>query len=49
LDECIKADHVTQLMLDRLRQRIYDLPAFDYLIARRFVESLAYEARFPAI
>ena len=49
LDECLKADQVTQVMLDKLRQRIYDLPAFDYLIARRFLESLAYEARFPAI
>ncbi len=36
-------------MRDELRQRIRDVPAYDYVVARRFLESVAYEARLPAI
>jgi hypothetical protein len=49
LDEYLAADRVTLVMLDVLRQHIYDVPPADYMVARRFLESLGYEARFPAI
>jgi hypothetical protein len=36
-----------EIMLEALQDRIYLLPSDEYLAARRFVESLSFEARFP--
>ena len=35
-------------MLDELKGQIRDVPQMDYIAARRFVESLAYEATAPS-
>jgi hypothetical protein len=47
--EYLRVYQVTSLMLDDLRRHIHEVPPNDYVIARRFLESLAYEARLPAI
>jgi hypothetical protein len=49
LDQYLNADRVTTSMLDVLRRHIFDVPPVDYMAARRFLESLSYESRFPAI
>ena len=38
----------TDAMLSKLRDRIEDVPPADYMAARRFLESLAYEAHLAA-
>jgi hypothetical protein len=35
-------------MLASLREEVYFFPAQDYMVARRFLESLSYEASRPA-
>jgi hypothetical protein len=47
LDEYLKAEQTAQLMLGMLRDQIQDFAGVDYMNARRFLESIAYEARFP--
>ena len=47
VDEYLKVFQTTAQMLDDLRERIRDLPAGDYMTARRFLESLVNEARMP--
>ena len=49
LADYLQVYQLASAMRDELRQRIRDVPAFDYVLARRFLESLAYEARLPAI
>ena len=45
VNEYLKVYQLTALMLDALRARIRDVPSYDYLVARRFLQSLTYEAR----
>jgi hypothetical protein len=47
--EYLQVYDLTAMMMDDLRQRIREVPPNDYVNARRFLESLAYEARMPAI
>ncbi len=47
VDQYLKVFQMTAQMLDDLRERIRDLPAGDYMTARRFLESLVNEARTP--
>jgi hypothetical protein len=47
-DDYLKLYETLQMMTTQLRQRILDFPQMDYMVARRFLESLAYEARLPA-
>ena len=49
LADYLKVFQLTSAMMDDLRERIRNLPPSDYVIARRFLESLAYEARLPVI
>jgi hypothetical protein len=49
LDNYLKADELTLSMLETLKRHIYDVPAEVYLRGRNFLESLAYEVRFPPI
>ncbi len=48
-EERIKIELVAAVMLDELKEQIAEVPPSDYMAARRFVESLAYEARMPTI
>ena len=43
-----KAKQATEAMLDELKSQIRDVSQQDYIAARRFIESLAYELRRPA-
>ena len=45
VDQYLKVFQMTAQMLDDLRGRIRDLPADDYMTARRFLESLGNEAQ----
>jgi hypothetical protein len=47
-EEFVTAVHVTDQMLASLKSQINDVPPKQYLAARRFLESLAYEAGQPA-
>ena len=42
-----KVKEVTQAMLEELSDMVRDLPPADYLPAKKFIQSLAYEARKP--
>jgi hypothetical protein len=48
LDELVNTEETSRFMLDSLRDRITEYPPDAYMNSRRFVENLAYEARFPA-
>jgi len=37
----------TNNMMDQLKEQIHDMPAMFYMVARRFLESLAYESQLP--
>jgi len=43
-----KISATTKSMLNELKGQISEVPPMDYTTARRFVQSLAYEARLPA-
>jgi hypothetical protein len=43
-----KAKQATEAMLAELKSRVWDVSQQDYIAARRFIESLAYEVRSPA-
>jgi hypothetical protein len=45
----LRVYQVMQMMQAALRQQIRQVPSTDYMIARRFLESLAFESRLPAI
>jgi hypothetical protein len=47
-EDFVAAVHVTDDMLASLKGQINDVPSKQYLAARRFLESLAYEAGQPA-
>jgi hypothetical protein len=47
-EEYAQAQQTAQAMVDLLRQRIGALAPADYMAARRFLESVAYELRMPA-
>lgn len=49
LDQYLNGDRTLAQMVGVLRKHIEDVPPADYMVARRFLESLAYELRFPAI
>jgi hypothetical protein len=44
-EESFRVRQVGEMMLGLLRQQIQDVPAVDFIAARRFVESLMFEAR----
>jgi hypothetical protein len=44
----LQIDQLTNEMMEQLRAEVDDLPAEDYIRARRFLEALAYEAMLPA-
>jgi len=46
-EEYVQADKTTKAFLASLKERIRDFPAPDYIEAKKFLESLAYEARIP--
>ena len=48
LDDYVKADRTTQAMMDVLKEQIEEVRPMDYVAARRFLDSLTYEARLPA-
>ena len=48
LNEYVEAERTIQFMLALLREQITDFQPVDYMTGRRFLESLAYEAR-PAV
>ena len=48
LDAFLRVRRTAQSMLETLRSQIADLPPTEYMTARRFLESLAYEAQFPS-
>jgi hypothetical protein len=43
----MKVRQVTTAMLDQLKEQIRDIPPEQYTLAKRFLESLAYEATRP--
>jgi len=45
LNEYMEAEQTIQFMIDLLREQILQFPPSDYIMSRRFLESLAYEAR----
>ncbi|OHB72646.1 MAG: hypothetical protein A2V70_17300 [Planctomycetes bacterium RBG_13_63_9] len=47
-DELAVVSQTTSAMLNQLRKTVRDVNPMDYVMARRFIESLAYEARSPA-
>jgi hypothetical protein len=44
----IQADKLTKDMMAELKDQIRDVPQMDYIAAKRFLQSLGYEARLPA-
>lgn len=48
LNSYMVAERTTQTMLDVLKEHIVEFAPVDYMGAKRFLESLAYEARLPA-
>jgi len=44
----LKIRRTTRAMLAELKERITRVPQMDYIAAKRFIQSLAYEARKPA-
>ncbi len=46
-DSVIRTRQITQAMLQDLKGQISDVPSSEYLRARRFIESLAYESTMP--
>jgi hypothetical protein len=43
----LKIRETTDAMLEQLKGQVRDVPPSDYVAARRFLESLAYESRLP--
>jgi len=46
-NDYLQIDKTTKAMLAELKKQVREVPQMDYIAARRFVESLAYEARVP--
>jgi hypothetical protein len=46
--EFLKFQNTNDSLLDELKKRIATIPSKDYLMARNFIESLGYEARFAS-
>ena len=44
----LQLEHTTSAMLDELKKHVREIPDTDYSIARNFIESLGYEARFAS-
>lgn len=44
----LELDRATKEMLDKLKTQIRNIDTGDYLVCRRFIESLSFESRFPA-
>lgn len=44
----LQIDQTAKALLEQLKQRVADFPPQDYVQARRFLEALAYEAKYPA-
>ncbi len=43
----LKIDRMTKAVLAELRKQVRAVPQMDYVAAKRFIRSLAYEARLP--
>jgi len=44
----VAVSQATEAMLETMKEHIKDVPPADYVAARKFLESLAYEAKVPA-
>lgn len=44
----LQIDQTAKALLEQLKLRVADFPPQDYIQARRFLEALAYEAKYPA-
>ncbi len=44
----LRIDQMAKALLEQLKLRVADFPPQDYIQARRFLEALAYEAKYPA-
>lgn len=44
----LRIDQTSKALLEQLKGRVADFPPQDYIQARRFLEALAYEAKYPA-
>ena len=47
VDGYTKIGEATKAMLAELKEQVRQVPPSDYMVAKRFLESLAYEARYP--
>ena len=47
IDDYFMINRVTKSLLDQLKSQVRDVPAAEYVAAKRFVESLTYEANRP--
>ena len=47
-EQYLRANRLANSMLAALRQQIYEVPAGEYMVARRFLESVAFEVQVPA-
>ena len=48
LDDHMNVNKTTKAMLEELKGQVREVPQMDYIAAKRFVESLAYEGRTPS-
>ena len=48
LDDHLQIRKATSAMLEELKAQIREVPQMDYIAARRFVESLAFEGSAPS-
>lgn len=46
-DGLVKANQITKAMLEDLKGQITQVPSSEYMRARKFIESLAYESKLP--
>ncbi len=46
-EDYLELDKTTKALLAELKARVREVPQMDYIAAKRFVQSLAYEARLP--
>ena len=47
-EQYLRANRLADSMLAALRRHIYEVPAGEYMLARRFLESVAFEVQVPA-
>jgi hypothetical protein len=47
-EQYLRANRLADSMLEALRRHIYEVPPGEYMLARRFLESVSYEVQVPA-